>query len=985
MKDLKVLIVEDLAADVEIARRSLKKEKISFTDRVVDTAENFEKVLVEFKPDLIISDYVMPGFDGMSALETTRSQPHYIPFIILTGSMNEETAVACMKAGADDYVLKEKVRRLPFAVQEVLEKEKARKEKEQAAVELRRSQEKYRLLVQNINDGLMQVDNDDRILFVNKVLCDMFGYTEEELIGKIGYDTLILKEDQKEIEAKNKARLEIPSEKYEIRGKKKNGEIIWLSISGSAVKDEAGNLIGSVGLLTDITDRKKAEGALKHSKRSYEAIFNASTDCIFIHDATTGGIVDVNQTTLNTFGYTKGEITQCDVGDLSQNIPPYTLKEATAFIQKAVEEGPQYFEWLAKKKNDELIWFENSLQFTELAGEHRVLVIGRDISERKQAEGLLRHSETRLREAEKTGKMGHVDWNVAEQRACWSDEIFRIYERDPQLGVPGFEEIMALHQPEDAARLEKAVTDALQKGTDYDLDLVAVMPSGRQKYLHILGKPVTDNNGIVTNIRGTVQDITERKQANNEIREMKNRYQSLFENSMIGIGLATPEGKIIESNKAFADMLGYSKPDLEKSGLITFYKNPDDRKSIVRLMQQNNTIKDFETRLIRKDGFVIDVLLNISLITIRGETYYQTSCQDITARKQAENERERTNSVLQQLLEVANELTTVENENDVIRIIKLAARRLSGADGVTIVLRDGDKCHYVDEDAIAPLWKGKRFPMDSCISGWVMHNKENAIIEDIFVDPRIPHEIYRKTFVKSLAMNPIRTKDPIGAIGVYWKDTHRVTESEIALLAALCDMTNSIWDSIESRNSLRESEEKFRRITNNMTDVVWTTDLDFHTTYISPSIYQLTGYTVEEYLKMDLDKKHLPTTLIRFQKLLAQEMQTENSPDADKNKTMVIEGEHYKSDGTIITISMHVSFIRDRNGNPIGIQGVTRDITQRKKAEEALKNKIDELERFHKLTVDREFTMIELKKEINEMLEKNGKPAKYKIVECQKE
>jgi len=89
MKDLKILIVEDLATDVEIARRSLKKEKISFTDRVVDTAEDFEKALVEYKPDLIISDYAMPRFDGMSALKITRSQPYYIPFIVLTGSMNE--------------------------------------------------------------------------------------------------------------------------------------------------------------------------------------------------------------------------------------------------------------------------------------------------------------------------------------------------------------------------------------------------------------------------------------------------------------------------------------------------------------------------------------------------------------------------------------------------------------------------------------------------------------------------------------------------------------------------------------------------------------------------------------------------------------------------------------------------------------------------------------------------------------------------------
>jgi diguanylate cyclase (GGDEF)-like protein len=119
--------------------------------------------------------------------------------------------------------------------------------------------------------------------------------------------------------------------------------------------------------------------------------------------------------------------------------------------------------------------------------------------------------------------------------------------------------------------------------------------------------------------------------------------------------------------------------------------------------------------------------------------------------------------------------------------VRSAARSLTGADGATFVLREDGNCFYADEDAIAPLWKGRRFALESCISGWTMLNRKPAVIEDIYADPRIPHAAYRPTFVKSLVMVPIRTMDPVGAIGIYWAHRHRASEQEIGLARALAD------------------------------------------------------------------------------------------------------------------------------------------------------------------------------------------------------
>jgi diguanylate cyclase (GGDEF)-like protein len=135
-------------------------------------------------------------------------------------------------------------------------------------------------------------------------------------------------------------------------------------------------------------------------------------------------------------------------------------------------------------------------------------------------------------------------------------------------------------------------------------------------------------------------------------------------------------------------------------------------------------------------------------------------------------------------------------------IIRRAARTLTGADGATFILRDGPMCLYADEDAIAPLWKGRRFPLESCISGWSMLHRQAVLIEDIYADDRIPHDAYRPTFVKSLVMVPIRSTDPLGAIGNYWATRHRATSEEKGLLQALADSTAVAMEHIATLHTL---------------------------------------------------------------------------------------------------------------------------------------------------------------------------------------
>lgn len=175
---------------------------------------------------------------------------------------------------------------------------------------------------------------------------------------------------------------------------------------------------------------------------------------------------------------------------------------------------------------------------------------------------------------------------------------------------------------------------------------------------------------------------------------------------------------------------------------------------------------------------------------------------------------------LEVLLRAMQRLSLARGMAEVMEVVRHTARTLCGADGASFVLRDDGHCYYADEEAITPLWKGRRFPMQTCVTGWTMEHREPAIIEDIEDDSRVPPEIYRPTFVRSMVAVPIRTLDPIGAIGAYWAQRRSPTSEEVGLLQALADATAvaienvRVYENLEERvrDRTRELEETNRRL-----------------------------------------------------------------------------------------------------------------------------------------------------------------------------
>jgi signal transduction histidine kinase len=164
------------------------------------------------------------------------------------------------------------------------------------------------------------------------------------------------------------------------------------------------------------------------------------------------------------------------------------------------------------------------------------------------------------------------------------------------------------------------------------------------------------------------------------------------------------------------------------------------------------------------------------------------------------------------LVQVIAELSRAHDMSAIMRVVRQAARELTGADGSTFILRDGDTCLYADEDSVDPLWLGQRFPIDECLSGWAISHRQPAVVFDINQDPRVKASDYTGTFVRGIVIVPIRALDPVGAIGAYWSEPREPYPQEVRLLQALADSTAvaienaGIYQDLEARVREQASE-----------------------------------------------------------------------------------------------------------------------------------------------------------------------------------
>jgi len=261
-------MLEDSPEDAILIERELRKGKIPFISKRVDTKNNFHNELFNFKPDIILADYKLPNFNGSEAIQHVKTYTPEIPIIMVTGTLGEEAAAGCIKEGSADYVLKDNLIRLSTAVRNALKLKKEREEKLQAEQALRKSEEKYRTLTENLKVGIFRTTPDPKGTYIeaNQSMVTMFGYkSKEEFLSSYPIDLY----QNHEVRAKTRDKLsKIGSIKNEeLLFKKKDGTALICSVTAVAVKDEKGNIIYYDGVVEDITERKQMEQMLLQSEK----------------------------------------------------------------------------------------------------------------------------------------------------------------------------------------------------------------------------------------------------------------------------------------------------------------------------------------------------------------------------------------------------------------------------------------------------------------------------------------------------------------------------------------------------------------------------------------------------------------------------------------------------------------------------------------------------------------------------------------------
>lgn len=268
-KELRILIVEDMPTDIELFERELRNAGITFQSRSVDTRESLLRELEGFSPDIILSDYTLPSFDGMSALKIVREKSPNIPFIFVSGTLGEEKAIETLKAGATDYVLKERLSRLVPAVHRALREAEERRELERVEYTLRENLvriSEQAALLDIAADAITVRDMDQNIVFWSKGAERIYGWKEHEVIG--GKVTeLLYSEESPESGEVHEVLTERGQYKGEMQHVTKDGREIIVESRLTLVTDDEGKPESILSVSTDITDRKLFEAQLLRAQR----------------------------------------------------------------------------------------------------------------------------------------------------------------------------------------------------------------------------------------------------------------------------------------------------------------------------------------------------------------------------------------------------------------------------------------------------------------------------------------------------------------------------------------------------------------------------------------------------------------------------------------------------------------------------------------------------------------------------------------------
>jgi PAS domain S-box-containing protein len=527
-------------------------------------------------------------------------------------------------------------------------------ERKKAEEALADSETKYRALVENADDSILLTDLRGNHIYRNRAYYKGLGYEEGDNIELNSFfkvhpdDAPIVREKMSEL-----LRTGIAVSEYRV--KHRDGRWMHRFAKSTLIYNAHSQPYAILAIIRDVTERKNTEEALRKSEKEYSALFANMIDgfafCQMLFDEK-GKPTDFVYLQINdAFEKITGLKSHLVVG-----------KKVTEVIPGIREENSELFEIYGKvastgqKKKFEVFFKPLSLWLSISAycpKKGYFAAIFEDITERKKSKFSLNESEEKFRNlAEKSPNMIFINQKgrvVFANKKC-SDIIGYT---QAEFCSPTFN-FLSIIAPE-SVELLKSSFAAHMRGEELPAYEYSIINKFGQRIEAIINTKLIEYNGEQA-ILGIITDITEREKAKKELQESEERFRSLFEKAPLPVAITSLDGTIFDANISMQKFIGSSLAELKKNSVLLLYENPQDRETLCEILKQNDVVTDFPTRLKRKDGTCVDVVLNVSKFQIGKESLLRTTVQDVTERKKAE---ETLNDVVNQLVLVNEKLGVV--------------------------------------------------------------------------------------------------------------------------------------------------------------------------------------------------------------------------------------------------------------------------------------------------------------------------------------
>jgi len=928
-KPIRVLHVDDELDLLKVAKQCLELQG----PFQVDTAGSVEEALNKLKEkeyDAVVSDYQMPGKDGLEFLEELRKSGNSIPFILFTGKGREEVVIRALNLGADQYVNKNGDPETVYAELKHALSETAKIRK--AESELQESQMRYRNLIENAPDVVYTISENGTLASLNPAFERLTGWKRSEWIGK-SFASLVHPDDlNTAMETFEKTLHGECLPPYELRVRSKSGEYLVGEFT-SRPWSEKGKIVGELGIVRDVTGRKKAEEALGQSEEKYRNLFENAKDVIVLFDLK-GNVISVNKAA-EEYGFNRSEMLGKNMLKfIAKRYWPKLLIDVAQIAQGKTAEG---IIGIHAPKGDTIAEYRSNPVFSD----NRVVGIQtflKDATERKKAEEAVKESEEKYKDLFENAMDTILTLDLKGIVTAVNNSILRFgYKKEDLVGNRILDFVSKEYWPTIMRDLSQVT-----QGKPAKNETEIVVPTGKILVEYHARAIVKESN--VTGVQINLRDVTERKKSEELLRESEERFRGLFESIRDPVAIFVGrEGRLIDYNAAFKRLSGYTDEELKGKAFLDFV-HPDDHALVLEKYQTEYSEEElpivYEIRGMNKKGESIPLEISVSTYKKKDKVIgIEVIHREITERKRYERS-------LSTLNIHSLKLNTAKSMEEIYELTLDAAEKTLGFEFADVFMVKGKMLQLVTHRGKTRI-SSLSLPMegDRGISVRAARTGKLVLIPDISKEEAYVEgeEGARSELAVPITIGP----RVLGVLNVESRELDAFDKKDQELLEILASHAATAISSLDRARGLeayareiRETKQKFEGLFLGNPEATVYLAPDFRILDINQRFEKLLGHSLSEIKGKHIDEVVVPKDKMKEAKML---------------DGKAVEGYVYhdtfrmRKDGSLVPVSISAAPIKVEN-KLVGYIGVYKDISDLKKIEKNLEEMNEKLQVVGQLT-----------------------------------